>query len=137
MKLAGKLTVLRMHQEEAPTLRIHIRDDAARANILAIDITPEDLMLALTGRAEVGCLLEPAHIERLGTTMQTKIIHIEAPKDAMGFMGEKTEGDAITALLAPHEVDGWTATRADMTNIRRRCEGQKQAVTFCRWISPP
>lgn len=135
MKLAGKLTIIRMHNTDAATLRIHVRDDAARTNILTIDITPEDLMLALTGRAEVGCLLEPTNIEKLGTLMQTKIIHIDAPTEVVGYIGTPTE-EAITALLAPHEVDGWIATRSDMTNSRRRCEGQKQAVTFCRWITP-
>lgn len=133
MKLSGKLTVLRSHRGDAPMVRIHVRDDEARTNFLVIELTPDALMQAIMGSSQVECTLETANLERVGMLMQTKIIHIDAPKDVVGSLDGQEQ--QITAALSPHEVDGWIGTRADMTSSRRRCEGQKQAVTFCRWIA--
>lgn len=137
MKLPGKLTIVRAENENGPLIRLHVRDDEARTNFLTITLTPQELMMALTGRPDVECSLIPVHLDRVGTAMQTKIVHVDAPQLSIlsgPLPGTCISEDEITALLAPHEVDGWIATRTDMTNPRRRCEGSKQAVTFCRWI---
>lgn len=134
--LAGKLTIVR--SSESDVIHLHIHDDQARTTFLSLQVRPADLMLALTGRPGVECLLQPKNLERVGKNLQSKIVHVQIPDAYLAALAHKDEkGEGLAKnLMAEHERDGWRGCLSDMFSRSRRVENGAQAVSFTRWVEP-
>lgn len=133
MKLNGKIIITRptSASREGEYFNIAISDKLSGVQFLEVEISAVDFACALTASYR-DCVFELRHPETVGMTAQgkTDVVPFERP---WGLRGVDLEA-AITAALAPFEVDGWEARRSDMTNQHRRSGEKGQRVHFSRHV---
>lgn len=134
MMLKGKISIGRYTSNKAPDICwITISDEVSGTQFLEIQLTPENLGLALTGLSSLDCQFDLRGSERVGKQREqkTEVVTIYPPKNAKVHQALR---EASKLFLA----DGWLP----MINDNSRYEPIEQVserewsyrVTFVRWV---
>lgn len=110
---------------------LELRDDASRTTFLRVELRDFELTRAMQGEPQ-KVLLDPQHLERLGSQMQTKVEHVKRPKLLKGRHTLKPR--QWMAAMEKFEVDGWVGSFGDCIDPRRGVFDDAQAVTFTRYV---
>jgi hypothetical protein len=101
--MKGTITISRMSPSHGDAyMRIDIDDKTSGIGFLRINITLNDLMMALTGRAMSPMEFEVSGLELVGMICEDKTIRIAVPERGI-------QPAALMTLAAPYQVDGWAA----------------------------
>lgn len=132
--MKGNISVLRY--SSTSTMKIELRDESSGVRFLEVELTAEDLMLALSGRSEMDCKFELKYVESIGKLREYKEEIVPIPT-----MGVRVSDEAIIRALEPFEVDGWSARREDAKNHHRFVEYSAEyslyRVSFTRFVDQP
>src|SRR5216684_237591 len=133
MNLKGSISISRVncsHGNDYMSLRV--RDAASHCQFLEVTLSLENLMRALTAEAEIPCEFTLTENAPLGKIREYKTENLPLlgyrPKDA----------ERVRAFLTEHEVEGWVANQADITNSNRHTTHKDRSRTarvgFTRFI---
>ena len=126
MKLAGKLSIARRTSNMEPEyFVIEIEDAASGTEAVSVRVSPADLALAISGRANVPVEVE-WRVDNVGKRAETKT---EIVRCKIGATDR-----AKRAAAAVFEVDGWRADLEDLGNGHRATGDGGYRVTFRRWV---
>jgi hypothetical protein len=124
------------------TFRLGFQDVASGVHFLSIDISPGDLMCALTGRG-TECEMEVRWLELIGLKSEHKTELVQFDQFAKGLRQERKGRDdvdrspTVDKALAPFEVDGWVGSSSDLFNGHNRDHKKgAQRVRFYRYVDP-
>jgi hypothetical protein len=109
-------------------MRMEFMDEASRSRFLKVEISPENLLVAITSLGDQDCEFELRACEYVGKQQEVKTIHVP------GISGDrKTFDDELGAAVKPFEIDGWRADRGGGYNhYRQSKEGYE--VWFRRYV---
>lgn len=132
MKLQGSFGVSRRSDG---VITITVRDEESSTEFLTIQCTPEDFANGLTGRHGTPCLLDVNRVDRLGKTLETKEVYLEAPAaDYLYTSWKRLPMSIMDKILAEHEVDGWRVeTQGSWNNMHKRFKDGYLAIAR-RWV---
>ena len=112
--MKGKITISKTSGNRRDSIiTITITDESSGTNFVIAEVGLKDFAEALTGLACVDCEYETRGLNNIGKVRETKTVNITVQ------IGDKTwsrspENDAyVKILVAPYEVDGWTAFNLD------------------------
>jgi hypothetical protein len=128
VKLKGKLTISRIRKEDGFVMSMKVMDELSRSRFIEVEISPENLVLAITSLADQECEFELRSCDRVGKQHEVKVEYVQ------GIRPNKKDFimDFICAVL-PFEVDGWKADNQNDYNDHNMTEkGYK--VIFHRWV---
>lgn len=123
--LPGRFSIVRTSLEE---FTIEVIDDSSRTHVAKITVSASDLMLALSGKAEMDCTYE-INDTYAGQVSESKI------EDVTFSHKQKYTFQLAKEALKPFEVDGWTGNVGDLNNMHRRT-ATGYSVIFHRFIRP-
>lgn len=132
--LAGKLSISRVHSSHdgvshhGDYMNITIVDESSRVQFVDVQVDIKTFMDVLTGLARQPCEFELRQSELVGMIKEYKSLLVPKPE------WNASEED-IDEILAPFEVDGWTATRENIEN-HHNYRGDKVQVSFHRFVEP-
>lgn len=133
MKLKGTITIARSSGdiEGGRNIHIEIRDELSGVEFVDLRMTAEDFGNACVGSlAFRPCEIEIQGLDKIGKKRENKTEKIKFNR----FGGGKREGKMLKEVLAPYEVDGWTARIEDLTDGHRAAGDGCQNVSFVRWV---
>lgn len=132
--MKGTISVLRY--SSTSTMKIELRDESSGVLFLEVELTAEDLMLAVSGRSEMDCQFELRYLETVGKLREHKEEVVPIPT-----MGVPVTDKSIARALETFEVDGWKARREDAKNHHRLVEYKAKyslyRVSFTRFVDQP
>lgn len=132
--MKGTISVLRY--SSTSTMKIELRDESSGVRFLEVELTAEDLMLAISGRSEMDCQFELKYLETVGKLREHKEEIVPIPT-----MGVFVTAEVVTKALEPFEIDGWKARREDAKNHHRfveyKAEYSLYRVSFTRFVDQP
>lgn len=126
IRLRGNLSITQPQGAEHEYVSIKLGDENAGVKAVSIIVSLEDFARALAGRM-VKCEFEFNDSRKVGKNRETKTELVDRPSSFT------TTLDELRHHLEPFEVNGWQGSLADLINDRR-AQGDKQLVTFERWI---
>jgi hypothetical protein len=119
--------------------RLEIMDDASRIHFLVARFDSDAFADLMTNRfAKVE--FEVMGLELIGAISEHKTELIKFDCYNLRFSKERKglessdRSPGVDKLLAPYEADGWTARVSDLFNGHNRKDGDKQAVSFFRYV---
>lgn len=123
-------------------IHLSLRDELSGSHFLEIELSLEDLALALTGRADTPCNFTFYSMEQVGKVREGKdiVIPFTSTNSEYGDTREARQREKEEAL-APYEVDGWIGSISDIGNHHRLETVQGVAiphfrVSFHRYVDP-
>jgi hypothetical protein len=111
----GQLSIGRVQGAGEDVIRLRLECKRSAVRFVEVELTPHDLAMALTGMGATPCTFELTDTELVGLERQHKTVVVRVASNIYG----PGRGKAIKAALAPHEVDGWRASRDDCVNSHR------------------
>jgi hypothetical protein len=134
MEFPATLSINRVTCSHEPDyVSIKIVDETSHCRFAEIQMTFQQLGLAITGRSEVDCKVEFSEKAPLGKKRVAKTELVPEPKSH-----RDAEEDA--ALVKPFEIDGWKARQGDLHNHHMSRQGpngeRMRQVTFVRYVEP-
>lgn len=140
MKLQGEVCISRLMGSGPDVIRIKLVDKSSGIHFAEAELTPHDMMMAITGRGNVPAQLEVRALEIVGATREVKTERVpfnmhEHFDERKKFRGDDSRArtKSVIRALATFEVDGWMGDASDMWNGHRRCDGH-QEVRFIRYL---
>lgn len=101
MKIKGKITIL-INREYT---MIELKDADAGITFCEIQLSPEQLVAALSRLGQVPCVIDLNGLEKIGKTMENKKFEFEIPDELRGSSNSEKLHEIATSLLS----DGWQA----------------------------
>lgn len=134
--LPGKLTVCLVHDNAGTDrFRLEVEDAQAHITFLSLEISPEELALALAGRGYRPCTLEVNGLDKVGLAQEHKAENLPAFTGALPADPAKRLA-LLNEWVRPWEVDGWRGFAPDLTNDHNRQPDGTYRVGFVRWVTP-
>jgi hypothetical protein len=137
-KSKGRLQISRTMSNRGPdVMSIEVVDDSSGVHFLRIDLTPHDLMCALTGRVtSIEMEIRGAHLIGTISEHKTELVKWKAysqKTDDRKGLDDHERSPSVDKILAPFEIDGWRGSSSDLFN-GHRSEGEFQRVGFHRYV---
>lgn len=104
MKIKGRLTIL----VNGESTTIQISDDNASVRIIEIKITPEELSLLLSRRAELPVQMNVYNLEKVGKTHENMRYMFEIPKEFRSSSKALELTELCIESLAKENMSDWT-----------------------------
>ena len=101
MKLKGKISIL-INREYTT---IEVEDENANCTFLKINLTPEQLSMALSRQMSIDCELDIIGLDKIGKRHENKKFAFAIPKTIRGSQYSKT----LQTLAQSKLEDGWIA----------------------------
>ena len=130
MKLQGKLTITKIQNVYSNVMRLDIVDEASRSRFLQADISPEDLLLAITSLADRPITFDLGGCDIVGKQQEIKRVCV--PGIRQDIRGKAEWRKHYSEMVAPYEVDGWVADKETTSSHKWSSEGYE--VIFRRWL---
>lgn len=136
MKLKGMLSITRRRLDEGFVMEMELVDKMSGSHFLQVDISPENLLLAITTFADQECEFELGACEYIGKQQEVKRLRI--PGIQLKWNGVRCQSKEEFArdfaeAVKPYEVDGWEADKWEGYNDRRQSK-EGYEVVFRRYI---
>lgn len=127
--LKGTIHIARIYGgDESAPICIEIVESNSGAEAISVRLDLAEFAEAITGKGRCSCVIDYFNDSGvIGMKAEHKTEIVPVPP-----FGERSDGWEDKAL-APFEVDGWSARRADITNSHRKVKGG-QAVVFFRHV---
>lgn len=128
--LKGKVSITRWHGNKEPYTGITITliDELSGCQCVEIEISPEQLGLAVTG-SQQDCEFQ-WRPQNVGMKSEHKT-------ETVPFDGTREDRKAQEKAVAPFEVDGWKCSDfSSLYNHHRNVGGKNYRVGFTRYVQP-
>lgn len=114
---------------------IIVEDESSGCRIAEVELTPENLIGALTGRGMVPAEATYYGLNRVGAVREVKTENVKWVQPRNANKPEEIERLKEWAIR-PHELDGWKGRLSDLGNPHHRNPDGTYSVTFVRFVTP-
>lgn len=129
--MKGNINISRVHDGTKHWIRTTVEDENSHITFLTLELTLENMMLALTNLGNIDCEFELRGLENIGKKLEHKTEYVYLPN------AFQATDEAREEVLKAYEVDGWNARKSDISNhhnFQRFEDGYKVKVSFSRFV---
>lgn len=126
----GKISIGRVHSNNGEWVEITIKDETSLVEFLEVKVSLENFAKLITGLSYIDCNFQTRGLNLVGKQREYKTVIVACD----GWSLKRDEEEAINAVLAPYEVDGWIGRRYDLKNSKNYVGHEGVKVLFERWV---
>ena len=126
----GKISIGRVSSNDGEWVEITIKDETSLIEFLEVKVSFENFAKLITGLSYIDCNFQTRGLGLVGKQREHKTVIVACD----GWSLKRDNEEAINAVLAPYEIDGWIGRQYDLKNSKNYVGHEGVKVLFERWV---